>query len=111
MRTMRELDLRANANSSGDAKYKKVEDARVPNADLYQLLAYTAALDLPGGLLVYAKGENDEIVHCIRHARKRLEVAALDLSGSIDEIHARVGELANRVCALRRDAEGGRQAA
>ena len=88
----------------GDAKYKKVEDARVPNADLYQLLAYTTALDLPGGLLVYAKGENDEIVHRVRHAGKTLEVAALDLSGSIDEIHARVGDLANRVRALRRDA-------
>ena len=29
----------------------------MPNADLYQLLAYTTALNLPGGLLVYAKGE------------------------------------------------------
>ena len=29
---------------------------RVPNADVYQLLAYVA-LDLPGGMLVYAEGE------------------------------------------------------
>ena len=28
-----------------------------PNADLYQLLAYATALDLPGGLLIYAEGE------------------------------------------------------
>ena len=86
----------------GDAKYKKVKDDRVPNADLYQLLAYATALNLPGGLLVYAKGEDTEVVHCVRHAGKRLEVAALDLSGSIDEIHARIGELARRVRALRR---------
>ena len=86
----------------GDAKYKKVEDDRVPNADLYQLLAYATALNLPGGLLVYAKGEDTEVVHCVRHAGKRLEVAALDLSGSIDEIHARIRELASRVRALRR---------
>ena len=86
----------------GDAKYKKVKDDRVPNADLYQLLAYTTALSLPGGLLIYAKGEDAEVVHCVRHAGKRLEVAALDLSGSIDELHARIGELANRVRALRR---------
>ena len=32
----------------GDAKYKNVTGERVPNADLYQLLAYTTALDLPG---------------------------------------------------------------
>lgn len=86
----------------GDAKYKKVKDDRVPNADLYQLLAYATALNLPGGLLIYAKGEDKEVVHCVRHAGKRLEVAALDLSGSIDEIHARIGELVNRVRALRR---------
>ena len=87
----------------GDAKYKKVKDDRVPNADLYQLLAYATALNLPGGLLVYAKGENTEVVHCVRHAGKRLEVAALDLSGSIDQIHARIRELASRVRALRRE--------
>ena len=29
----------------GDAKYKRIADARVPNADLYQLLAYATALD------------------------------------------------------------------
>ena len=45
----------------GDAKYKRVEDRRVPNADLYQLLAYTIALDLPGGLLIYAHGEAEEV--------------------------------------------------
>lgn len=88
----------------GDAKYKKVQDARVPNADLYQLLAYTVALDLPGGLLVYAKGEDKEIVHRVRHVGKALEVAALDLSGSIDDLHARIGDLASRVRALRGEA-------
>ena len=35
----------------GDAKYKNITGKSVPNADLYQLLAYTTALDLPGGLL------------------------------------------------------------
>lgn len=88
----------------GDAKYKKVHDTRVPNADLYQLLAYTTALELPGGLLIYAKGEDREIVHRVRHAGKRLEVAAIDLAGPIAAIRARVSELASRVRALRRDA-------
>ena len=39
----------------GDAKYKNVTGARVPNADLYQMLSYATALGLPGGLLVGTK--------------------------------------------------------
>ena len=41
-----------------DAKYKRAESGSAPNADLYQLLAYTTALDLSGGLLIYAEGES-----------------------------------------------------
>ena len=85
----------------GDAKYKRVQDERVPSADLYQLLAYATALDLPGGLLVYAGGEAEEVVHQVRHAGKQLEVAALDLSGTIGDLQARIRELAVRVRALR----------
>ena len=88
----------------GDAKYKQVKDERVPNADLYQLLAYTTALDLPGGLLIYAQGEAEQVVHHVRYAGKRLEVAALDLSGTVDELLAGIDELANRVRALRYEA-------
>ena len=95
----------------GDAKYKRVKHAHVPNADLYQLLAYTTALDLPGGLLVYAEGEVNDVVHRVRHAGKQLEMATLDLSGSIDNLRAEIGRLAERVRALHRDALGHRQAA
>ena len=85
----------------GDAKYKRVHDGHVPNADLYQLLAYATALDLPGGLLVYAQGETPDAVHVVRHAGRRLEVAALDLSGTVDDLRSRVGGLAERVRRLR----------
>ena len=88
----------------GDAKYKNIEGGRVPNADLYQLLAYTTALDLPGGLLVYAKGEADTATYTVRHSGKRLEVAALDLSGTLEQVLERVGDLAGRVWALRSEA-------
>lgn len=84
----------------GDAKYKRVRDERVPNADLYQLLAYATALDLPGGLLVYAQGEAEDVAHRVRHAGKRLEVSALDLSGTIDHVLDRIDILAKRVRAL-----------
>ena len=84
----------------GDVKYKRI-DAGIPNADLYQLLAYATAVDLPGGLLIYAKGEREPATHTVRHSGKRLEVAALDLSGNLDDTLARVGDLARRVRALR----------
>lgn len=84
----------------GDVKYKRA-DGGVPNADLYQLLAYATALDLPGGLLIYAQGEAEPVTHEVRHAGKRLEVRALDLSGSGEDLLARIDELAGRVRALR----------
>ena len=86
---------------AGDVKYKRVEDANVPNADLYQLLAYAAALDLPGGLLIYAQGEQEPAVHRVRHSGKLLEAAALDLSGAPEALLARIAELAKRVRAMR----------
>ena len=60
----------------GDAKYKNITGERIPNADLYQLLAYSTALDLPGGLLIYAEGEAVETTYHVRHSGKRLEIAA-----------------------------------
>ena len=88
----------------GDAKYKLVKPAGVPNADLYQLLAYVTALDLPGGLLVYAEGEADAARYQVRHSGKRLEVAALDLGGTLDDVLARVGDVAAKVTKLHEEA-------
>ena len=87
----------------GDAKYKRT-DERVPNVDLHQLFAYATALDLPGGLLVYAEGKREPATYHVRHSGKRLEVAALDLSGTLDALLERVGCLARRVRALRNEA-------
>ncbi len=88
----------------GDAKYKNITNSRVPNSDLYQLLAYATALDLPGGLLIYAKGEAETGTYTIQHTDKRLKVAALDLSGTLEEILERVNEIADHVRTLRREA-------
>ena len=88
----------------GGVKYKRIHDARVPNADLCQMLAYATALDLPGGLLAYAQDEADPVLHRVRSSGKRLEVAAVNLSGSIDDIRASIDELALRVRALRSEA-------
>ena len=95
----------------GDAKYKRMSNQSVPNADLYQMLAYATALDLPGGMLIYAKGEAKPVLHQVRHLGKWLEVAAFDLSGSLDHIIVRVEKLADRIKAMRDEARVLRPAA
>lgn len=93
----------------GDVKYKKITHDSVPNADLYQLLAYTTALDLPGGLLIYAQDEAEPREYRVRNGGKRLEVAALDLSGTLDDALNRVKGLAGKVVALRDEARASRR--
>ena len=96
----------------GDAKYKRVSVEGVHNADLYQLLAYVTALDLPGGLLVYAQGDDvDAATHVVRHSGKRLEVATLDLGGTLEEVLRRVDQVAARITELRDEARSLRRAA
>ncbi len=90
----------------GDAKYKRVKVEGVPNADLYQLLAYVTALDLPGGMLIYAQGEAEPATYQVRNsAGKRLEIAALDLRGDLAEVLVRVKGIADRIKALRDEAQ------
>jgi 5-methylcytosine-specific restriction enzyme subunit McrC len=88
----------------GDVKYKGIENESVPNADLYQLLAYVTALNLPGGLLIYAQGKAETATYTVRNSGRRLEVAALNLGGSLDAVLKRVDVLAERVKALRDEA-------
>ena len=92
-----------------DAKYKKIVHDRIPNADLYQLLAYVTALDLPGGLLIYAQDEAEPREYRVRNGGKRLEVAALDLSGTLDDALIRIKGLARKVLALRDEARVNRR--
>ena len=86
----------------GDAKYKKT-DGIGQHSDLYQLLAYVTALNLPGGMLIYAEGKANLVPHHVKHSGKRLEVAALDLSGTLNDVLSRVNEVANRVKMLREE--------
>ena len=84
----------------GDAKYKDLSRDYARESDLYQLLAYITALDLPGGLLVYAKSvpnQDHAASYVVRHSGKYLEVDALALDGTLDDILERVGILATRV--------------
>ena len=93
----------------GDVKYKNLtresDNNRVPNSDLYQLLAYVTALDLPGGMLIYAQGEAEPADYTVRHCGKALKVAALDLSGDLEQTLAGVRKLAEQIKALRDEAQ------
>jgi len=65
----------------GDAKYKRLSEGAYQNADLYQLLAYTVALDLSGGMLIYAADEGvSTATHWVVRANKQLQVVALNLA-------------------------------
>lgn len=88
----------------GDAKYKSLPGSSVPSSDLYQLLAYATALELPGGLLVYAQGNAEPVSYRVMHAHKRLEVVALDLSGELAAVFRRVEQAAHEVRVLRDEA-------
>ena len=59
----------------------------------FQMLAYVTALDLPGGLLIYARAEAKVAKYKVRRSGKLLEVDALDLSGPLDCVLQRVRSL------------------
>lgn len=77
-----------------DAKYKAEKLDGFPNADLYQLLAYTTVMGLREGHLIYAKGATEPAVHEVVGAGVRIHVHALDLDQSPRFLLAQVAELA-----------------
>lgn len=84
----------------GDAKYKRLPAGAYTNADLYQLLAYSVALDLPGGTLIYAADAGvSSAEHVVVHAGKRLNVVALDLTAPARSILQQVQQVADRIYA------------
>jgi len=83
-----------------DAKYKRTKNDDYPNADAYQMLAYCTRLGLPRGYLVYAdldgaQPRND----IISNADIEIVVTAIDISGTVGELNASVGRLADMVSA------------
>lgn len=81
----------------GDCKYKRTKVESVPNADLYQLLAYTTALNLPNGLLIYASGQHPGGTYPVRNSNKHLSIKTLDLAGSPSQVLAQIGALAEQI--------------
>lgn len=81
----------------GDVKYKRIRLNGVRHPDLYQLLAYTIAAELDDGLLIYAAGEGEPVVHEVVDLGKRLEVVTLDLTREPEAILRQVQALAERL--------------
>lgn len=82
----------------GDAKYKRLPVGAYRNADLYQLLAYAVALDLPGGTLIYAADEDVSAAeHIVVQAGKRLRVVALDLLAPRAKVLRQIEAIADRI--------------
>lgn len=88
----------------GDVKYKRIRVDGVKHPDLYQLLAYTVAAGLPSGLLVYAAGEGEPVVHEVVELGRRLEVITLDLAREPEAILQQVAAVAQRVRDMRANA-------
>ena len=84
----------------GDVKYKRVNVAGIKHPDLYQLLAYVTAADLPAGMLIYAAGEGSPARHCVRHAGKKIVVESLGLAGPPSDILRQIDRLAGIACDL-----------
>lgn len=83
----------------GDVKYKLTDSGVGYHPDHYQLLAYTTAMSLPEGVLIYCRRESGapegEVV--VRHAGKRLVTLALRLDGTPAAMDRSVTTLAERI--------------
>ena len=81
-----------------DAKYKRLVDARFPNADAYQMLAYCTAFGLPQGFLVYARdAEQRSRLHRIEAAGTEIKVRAVNVERQPEDVLGQVDELAAEV--------------
>jgi 5-methylcytosine-specific restriction enzyme subunit McrC len=70
-----------------DAKYKlEHPTSGFPNADTYQMLAYCAALNVPAGWLVYAKGTSPPGRKRVRGLPIEINHHALNISADPDKI-------------------------
>lgn len=79
----------------GDAKYKRTSTGTGPESDVYQLLAYLTAYDVPEGVLVYAKEDEapSQMIR-VRNADKTIWTWPIDLTGDVPSIDRAIDDLA-----------------
>ncbi len=79
-----------------DAKYKALVDAKFPNADAYQMLAYCVAFGVSRGFLVYALDVDQRSRrHTVRTHGYVIDVHALNLEAPPDALLEQVDALAD----------------
>lgn len=74
------LESRGQPILVADAKYKRLELKGLPNADIYQALAYAVGLNLGSAVLVYPATEAARADHVVRNTGTRVMVRTLDLA-------------------------------
>lgn len=83
----------------GDIKYKLTATGAARAGDYYQLLAYTTAMGLDEGILIYCQSSGDvperEVI--VRNTGARLRTCAIDLRGGHDDIETAVAGLAELI--------------
>lgn len=92
-----EFRRRGRTTYVADIKYKLTADASARTADYYQLLAYTTALDLPEGVLIYclAEGGAPHSAVTVRNAGTVLHTRAIDLTGTASAVAQEIESLAD----------------
>jgi 5-methylcytosine-specific restriction enzyme subunit McrC len=80
-----------------DIKYKSLADHRLPEDDIYQLLAYCTALRVAEGHLIYARGDAEPTTYVIGEAATRLVVSTVDLDQPPGPLLAELDRLAARI--------------
>ena len=85
-----------------DTKYKITADGYGRDVDYYQILAYTRALDVPGGMLIYCQRDGEAPARSIAVGIHQtcLDTWALELSGKPADLEDRVKHLAKRIAEL-----------
>jgi 5-methylcytosine-specific restriction enzyme subunit McrC len=80
-----------------DTKYKITADGYGREADYYQILAYTTALDLPAGMLIYCQRDGDIPPREIRVRGKKLATWPLRLDGAPSDVESQIQRLAEEI--------------
>jgi len=91
-------DIAGSAVAVADTKYKLLDDqAKVPNADAYQLVTYCARLGLWTGHLIYAAGEPHAEPFDILGTDVRLVIHRIDLQQDVTDIESQVAALLDKI--------------
>jgi 5-methylcytosine-specific restriction enzyme subunit McrC len=87
-----------------DLKYKSIDNKTLPNADVYQALAYATALGLDQAHLIYAKGNEIPVQHDILHNNITIVVHAIDLDVPIQQMNDSIEHLGQSIAGERSNA-------